>query len=179
MPNSLSALRRWARVTSPRRLPRGGGMTVDMAIDVTVGLGGRRGREVCGSRPARATARCSDTCRISSRTLSGNPCRWFRARSMIRRILGARKVVNAATDAVAVRIIEGAQTHDRPGGLAGPCWGLCPEDGNRRRCYSVSPQPPSGVLDAFKPVAGFDEPTFDCMLSLSARKPPQDPGQVP
>src|SRR5262245_31156853 len=65
-------------------------------------------------------------------------------------ILRAEQVVDAALEALVVRIIESAETHDGPGGLAGGAWAFAFENGI---VVSVAAFAPAAifVLHAFQP----------------------------
>ena len=92
-------------------------------------------------------------------------------------VLGANEVGHAGLDAGAVGVAEGAEAHDGPGGLGGGAGALAFEDGV---VVGVAAFAPAAVLvlDAFQPVAGFEEPGLAQVQAEGAEAAQDLPGAV-
>ena len=92
-------------------------------------------------------------------------------------VLGVNKILDAATKGFGVGVAEGAEGHHRPGGLGSGARPLAFED---RIVVSVAAFAPAaiGVLDAFEPVAGFEEPRLVHVEIERAQSAQDLPGAV-
>ena len=87
------------------------------------------------------------------------------------------KIFDAALEAGAVRVVEGAQAHDGPGGLRGGAGAVALEN---RVVVGVAAFAPAAVLvlDAFQPVAGLEDPGLAHVHAQGAQAAQDLPGAV-
>src|SRR6185369_10422878 len=93
------------------------------------------------------------------------------------RVLGAGKVIDAAADAGTIGIVEGAEAHDRPRCLGGGAVTLAFKN---RIVVGIAALTPTAivVLDAFEPVAAFDQPGLGHVEVHSPHSAQDLPGAV-